>query len=50
METLPPGGRKTEADEDPVPIFGTWPRIYAAVLLNALLVMALIALFSSWKY
>jgi hypothetical protein len=38
-------------DEDErVPIFGTWPRIYAAVILCALAVMALIAVFSSWKY
>ena len=38
-------------DEDErVPIFGTWPRIYAAVILCELAVMALIALFSAWKY
>jgi len=42
-------------DEDPVnddrvPVFGTWPRIYAAVVLNALVVMALLALFSWWTF
>ena len=37
-------------DDERVPIFGTWPRIYAAVILCELAVMALIALFSSWKY
>jgi hypothetical protein len=38
-----------EAD-DRVPIFGTWPRIYAAVVACALLVMGLLAVFSSWTY
>ena len=37
-------------DDERVPIFGTWPRIYAAVILCALAVMGLIAVFSSWKY
>lgn len=40
-----------QGDEDePVPIFGTWPRIYAAVLITQALVMGLIAVFqaSSW--
>jgi len=36
--------------DDPVPVFGTWPRIYAAVVLSALAVMALVALFSSFPY
>ena len=36
--------------DDPVPIFGSWPRIYAAVVLSALLVMALVAVFSSFPY
>ena len=40
-----------QGDEDErVPIFGTWPRIYGAVMVCALLIMALIALFSAWKY
>jgi hypothetical protein len=37
-------------DEERVPIFGTWPRIYAAVILCELASLALIALFSSWNY
>jgi hypothetical protein len=37
-------------DDDPIPIFRTWPRIYAAVILNALLVMALVFVFSSWPW
>jgi hypothetical protein len=37
-------------DGERVPIFGSWPRIYAAVILCALAVMGLIAVFSSWKY
>ena len=39
-----------EPPDDPVPIFGTWPRIYAAVIASALAMMALIALFSAWNY
>jgi hypothetical protein len=37
-------------DDDPVPLFGTWPRIYAAVIVCALVVMALVAIFSSYPY
>jgi hypothetical protein len=37
-------------DDDRVPIFGTWPRIYAAVVVNALVIMALLALFSGWTF
>lgn len=37
-------------DDERVPIFGTWPTIYAAVILCALAVMGLIAVFSHWKY
>jgi len=39
-----------EEKDDRVPVFGTWPRIYAAVVACALLVMGLVALFSSWRY
>lgn len=42
--------REPASEEDPVPVFGTWPRIYAAVVVSALAVMGLVALFSSWKY
>jgi hypothetical protein len=41
---------KRADDEERVPLFGTWRRIYAAVVLNALVIMALIALFSRWPY
>jgi len=37
-------------DEDTVPVFGTWRRIYAAVILCAVLVMGLVAVFSRWDY
>ena len=43
-ETRPPEG------PDEVPLFGTWRRIHAAVVLCALLVMALLALFSRWPF
>ena len=36
--------------EERVPVFGTWPRIYAAVVACALAVMALIAVFSRYRY
>jgi hypothetical protein len=37
-------------DDERVPIFRTWPRIYAAVIACTLVVMALIALFSHWDW
>jgi hypothetical protein len=37
-------------DEERVPVFRTWPRIYAAVLLNALVIMVLVYVFSRWPY
>ena len=37
-------------DDDHVPIFGSWRAIYTAVLVNAALVMLLIALFSRWSF
>ncbi|HEY2941804.1 MAG TPA: hypothetical protein VGN09_05160 [Vicinamibacteria bacterium] len=46
-----PTGRSPQADDDdPVPIFGSWRAIYTAVAASALIVMGLIALFSSWPY
>ncbi len=33
-----------------VPLFGSWRAIHAAVILCALLVMALLALFSRWPF
>jgi hypothetical protein len=40
----------TEDDEERVPLFGTWRRIYTAVIACALTAMALIALFSNWDW
>jgi hypothetical protein len=37
-------------DDVPVPLFGTWTRIYAAVLLNLVAMMALLWAFSRWPY
>ncbi len=39
-----------EDQDDPVPVFGSWPRIYAAVIVSALVVMGLIAWFSAHRY
>jgi hypothetical protein len=39
-----------EERDERVPIFGTWPRIYAAVIVCNLVSMALIALFSAWNF
>jgi hypothetical protein len=38
------------ADEGEVPVFRTWPRIYAAVIGAALAVMGLLAAFSRWPF
>ena len=43
-----PGVRSN--DDDAVPIFGTWARIYTAVVVSALAVMVFVAVFSLWKY
>lgn len=37
-------------DSEPVPMFGTWPRIYAAVIVVAVIVMGLIGLFARGGY
>jgi hypothetical protein len=42
--------RKDRDDQDRIPLFGSWPLIYGAVVLNAILVMALLHLFSRWPY
>jgi hypothetical protein len=36
--------------DEVVPFFGTWPRIHGAVVVVALTVMALLALFSRWPF
>ena len=41
---------RTDDDDAPVPLFGTWTRIYAAVLLNLLVMMGLLFAFSRWAY
>ncbi|HEY7816996.1 MAG TPA: hypothetical protein VIG29_02175 [Vicinamibacteria bacterium] len=38
----------TSDPEPPPPLFGSWPRFYAAVLLNTLLVYGLLLLFSAF--
>jgi hypothetical protein len=37
-------------NEEAVPVFGTWRRIYTAVILCALAVMGLVAAFMRWPY
>jgi hypothetical protein len=44
-----PGPRGTD-DDGPVPLFGTWPRIYGAVVATAVVVMVLLTLFSGWVW
>jgi hypothetical protein len=36
--------------EDPVPIFGSWGRMYTAVIVCAIAVMGLVAVFSHYDY
>jgi hypothetical protein len=42
--------QEPEEPDDPVPVFGSWPRIYAAVLIWLAVVMAAIALFQHWNF
>jgi hypothetical protein len=42
--------RDDRLDDEPPPVLGSWKRLYAAVLLNALFVMALVFVFSRWPY
>jgi hypothetical protein len=55
-DPVPPAGArprrddKRVEDEDRVPLFGSWRAIHAAVILCALVVMALLALFSRWPF
>ena len=53
MPTEPPPRGTTEegpSDEATVPLFGSWPVAYAAVIVCAAFVMALVALFSRWPW
>jgi hypothetical protein len=36
--------------DDPVPIFGSWPRMYAAVIASAVLWIAFSWAFSRWPF
>jgi hypothetical protein len=49
MESQDQGRRAPEGD-DRVPLFGTWPRIYGAVVATAVVVMVLLTLFSGWAW
>jgi len=48
MSSQLPGDRPDDAER--VPFFGTWRAIHTAVILCAVLVMALLALFSRWPF
>lgn len=39
-----------EDDDEVVPVFGTWRRIYAAVLITEAVTVAAIAAFSWWPW
>jgi hypothetical protein len=45
-----PVNREPPDDDQRVPLFGTWTRIYVAVLLNLVLMMAALFAFSRWPY
>ena len=49
MAASMPPTHPADADER-VPLFGTWPRIYAAVVVCAIAVMALVGLFSLFPW
>ena len=50
MAEPPAAAPPPDDGSEPVPVFGTWPRIYGAVIAVLLAVMAAIALFSYWPY
>ena len=37
-------------DEESVPLFGSWRRIYVAVVVSNIVVIALVTLFSHWSF
>jgi hypothetical protein len=49
-DETPASSGSRRRDEGEVPIFRTWPRIHAAVIVVAIAVMALLALFSRWPF
>jgi hypothetical protein len=50
MEPPPPRRAEDEPPDQRVPLFGSWAVAYAAVIACAVVVMALVALFSRWPY
>jgi hypothetical protein len=40
----------SSSDDDRPPLFSTWPRLYAAILVWELVTIALVAALSSWPY
>jgi hypothetical protein len=48
--TSPSPADRGAAEPERVPLFGSWRAIHAAVILCALAVMALLALFSRWPF
>ena len=42
--------KEDQTDDERVPVFRTWTRIYVAVAVSAFLVMGLLALFARWPY
>jgi hypothetical protein len=39
-----------DGPDDPVPVFGSWRAIYAAVIVSAVAWIALAAVFSAWPF
>jgi len=37
-------------DDDRAPVLGSWRALYAAVVVSAVVVMALLAVFSRWPF
>ena len=46
----PPPGRDERHEDERVPLFGSWPRIHGAVIVWAVVVMVLLAVFSRWPF
>jgi hypothetical protein len=48
--TIRQGPEAPPRDDERVPLFGSWHAIHASVVVCALVVMALVALFSRWPF
>jgi hypothetical protein len=48
--TMPQDTSNRRHDDNRVPLFGTWPVIYGAVVVSAVVVMVLLVLFSGWPF